>query len=118
MNQRGDSTDRTERRPHVFHRSEEAPLMRLKVRSLRRAVKGDLPIEFVSQRLTSYGGLELFGRYFRTLAIGARLRGALAALPSDYGSGRLALLVVGRLYVGARRLEHLQYLVGDPLVAR
>jgi hypothetical protein len=92
--------------------------MRLKVRSLRRAVKGDLPIEFVPQHLTSYGGLELFGRYFRKLTVGVRLRGALAALPSDYGSGRLALLVIGLLYVGARRLEHLQYLVGDPLIAR
>ena len=31
--------------------------MRLKVRTLRQAVKGDLPIEFVPQYLTSYGGL-------------------------------------------------------------
>ena len=92
--------------------------MRLKVRSLRRAVKGDLPIEFVPQRLTSYGGLELFQRYFRKLALVARLRAALASIPSDYGSARLALLVVGLFYVGARRLEHLQYLVGDPLIAR
>src|SRR4029450_11924819 len=91
-------------RAHVIHRFEEAPLMRLKVRSLRQAVKGDLPIEFVPQRLTSYGGLELVRRYVRKLAIIARLRAALAAIPSDYG--------------GARRLEHLQYLVGDPLVAR
>jgi hypothetical protein len=107
-----------ERRAHVIHRFEEAPLMRLKVRSLRRVVKGDLPIEFVAQRLTSYGGLELVHRYFRKLAIVTRLRAALAAIPSDYGSARLALLVIGLLYVGARRLEHLQYLVGDPLVAR
>jgi hypothetical protein len=92
--------------------------MRLKVRSLRQVVKGDLAIEFVSQRLTSYGGLELLQRYFRKLAIVGRLRAALAAIPSDYGSARLALLVVGLFYVGARRLEHLQYLVGDPLVAR
>jgi hypothetical protein len=48
----------------------------------------------------------------------ARLRAALAAIPSDYGSARLALLIVGLFYVGARRLEHLQYLGGDPLVAR
>jgi DDE family transposase len=107
-----------ERRAHVIHQCEEAPLMRLKVRSLRQAVKGDLSIEFVSQRLTSYGGLELFRRYFSNLAIVARLRAALAAIPSDYGSARLALLVVGLFYVGARRLEHLQYLVGDPFVAR
>jgi hypothetical protein len=92
--------------------------MRLKVRSLRQAVKGDLPIEFVPQRLTSYGGLELVRRYVRKLAIIARLRAALAAIPSDYGSARLALLIIGLFYVGARRLEHLQYLVGDPLVAR
>jgi hypothetical protein len=92
--------------------------MRLKVRSLRHVVKGDLPIEFVSQRLTSYGGLELARRYFRRLTIMTRLRAALAVIPSDYGSARLALLVIGLFYVGARRLEHLQYLVGDPLVAR
>ncbi len=92
--------------------------MRLKVRSLRQVVKGDLPIEFVPQRLTSYGGLELLRRYVQKLAIVGRLRTALATLPSDYGSARLALLVMTLFYVGARRLEHLQYLVGDPLVAR
>src|SRR5262245_57058861 len=118
MNQRGDSTHRTERRAHVIHRFEEAPLMRLKVRSLRRAVKGDLSIEFVPQQLTSYGGLELLGRYVRNVTLGARLRAALGAIPSDYGRARLALLVIGLFYVGARRLEHLQYLGGDPLVAR
>jgi Transposase DDE domain group 1 len=107
-----------ERRAHVIHQFEEAPLMRLKVRSLRQAVKGDLQIEFVPQRLTSYGGLELVRRYARKLAIVARLRTALAAIPSDYGSARLALLIMGLFYVGARRLEHLQYLVGDPVVAR
>ena len=92
--------------------------MRLKIRSLRRAVKGDLRIEFVPQRLTSYSGLELLTRYFRTLEVGVRLRRALAAIPSDYGGARLALLVIGLFYVGARRLEHVQYLVGDPLIAR
>ena len=69
--------------------------MRLKVRTLRQVVKGDLPIEFVPQRLTSYGGLELARRYVRRLAIVARLRAALAVIPSDYGSARLALLVIG-----------------------
>ena len=92
--------------------------MRLKVRTLRQAVKGDLRIEFVPQHLTSYGGLELVRRYVRKRELVVRLRTALAALPSDYGSARLALLVMSLFYVGARRLEHLQYLVGDPLVAR
>jgi hypothetical protein len=47
-----------------------------------------------------------------------RLRRALAAIPSDYGSARLALLLLGLFYVGARRLEHLRYLAGDPLIGR
>jgi len=92
--------------------------MRLKVRSLWRTVKDDLRIDFVPQQLTSYGGLELFSRYFRKLEVIGRLRRALAAIPSDYGSARLALLVVALFYVGARRLEHLRYLTGDPLIAR
>jgi len=92
--------------------------MRLKVRSLWRAVKDDLRIEFVPQQLTSYGGLELFSRYFRKVQVVAQLRRALAAIPSDYGSARLAVLILALFYVGARRLEHLRYLAGDPLVAR
>ena len=39
-------------------------------------------------------------------------------LGGDYGGARLALLLLALPYVGARRLEHLQYLVGDPLVRR
>jgi hypothetical protein len=92
--------------------------MRLKVRSLRRAVKGNLQIEFVPQQLTSYGGLELVARYFRQMNVVGRLRTALATVPSDFGSARLALLVVALFYVGARRMEHVRYVAGDPLVAR
>jgi hypothetical protein len=36
----------------------------------------------------------------------------------DYGGARLALLLLALPYVRARRLEPLQYLVGDPLVRR
>src|SRR5262249_59857778 len=118
MHQRGHSTHRMERCPHITFRFAEAPLMRLKVRSLWRPVKDDLRIEFVPQQLTSYGGLELISRYFRKLEVVARLRRALAAIPSDYGSARLAVLVVALLYIGARRLEHLRYVAGDPLLAR
>jgi hypothetical protein len=68
--------------------------------------------------LTSYGGLELVRRYLHRLDVMARLRRAVATVPSDYGGARLALLVVALFYVGARRLEHLRYLAGDPLIAR
>ena len=94
--------------------------MRLTIASLRRPVKGDLAIQFVPQALTSYSGLELLRRYVRRLDLAARLRAVLEArgLGGDYGSDRLGLLVLGLLYVGARRLEHLRYVAGDALLGR
>jgi hypothetical protein len=94
--------------------------MRLTVARLRRVVKADLPIEFVPQQLTSYGGLELLRRYFRLLGLHRRIRQAFNGygLGGDYGAGRLVLLVITLFVVGARRLEHLRYLAHDPLVAR
>src|SRR6266478_1161966 len=118
MHQRGESTDQKSRCPHITLRFEEAPLMRLSVGTLRQVVKRDLSIAFVPQQLTSYGGLELLRRYVRRLELPRRLQAACAALGGDYGSSRLGLLLLALLYVGARRLEHLQYLVGDPLVRR
>jgi hypothetical protein len=81
-------------------------------------VKRDVSIEFVPQQLTSYSGLELLRRYLRQLEVPRRLHRACAALGGDYSGARLGLLLMALLYVGARRLEHLQYLVGDPLVRR
>jgi Transposase DDE domain group 1 len=92
--------------------------MRLSVASLRRMIKGKLQVEFVPQDLTSYSGLELLRRYLRQLDLPHRLRAACASTGGDYGGGRLALLVLALLYVGARRLEHLRYVAGDPLIAR
>jgi hypothetical protein len=92
--------------------------MRLSVTSLHRMVKGKLHVEFARQELTSYSGLELFRRYLRQGDLPSRLRAAWAATGGDYGGGRLALLVLALLYTGARRLEHLRYLAGDPLIAR
>jgi hypothetical protein len=94
--------------------------MRLTVARLRRVVKADLPIEFVPQQLTSYGGLELLRRYFRLLGLHHRIRQAFSGygLGGDYGAGRLITLMIGLFVVGARRLEHLRYLAHDPLVAR
>ncbi len=92
--------------------------MRLSVASLRRMIKGNLHVEFVRQDLTSYSGLELLRRYLRQLDVPRRLRAACVATGGDYGGGRLALLILALFYVGARRLEHLRYVAGDPLLAR
>ena len=70
------------------------------------------------QALTSYGGLELLGPYLRRNDLVARLRQTFAGLRSDYGSPRIALVLLALFYVGARRLEHLRYLGGDPMVKR
>src|SRR5262245_18493563 len=118
MHQRGGSTDQKGRHPHVHPRFVEAPLMRLSVGTVRQVVKQDLPSAFVSQQLTSYGGLELVRRYLRRIDLARRLHAACAAVGGDYGGAGLALLLLARPYVGARRLEHLQYLVGDPRVRR
>ena len=62
--------------------------MRLRVGTLRQVVKRDLPIAFVPQQLTSYGGLELLRRYVRRIALPRRLQAACAALGGDYGGAR------------------------------
>jgi hypothetical protein len=77
-------------------------------------------VEFVRQELTSYSGLELLRRYFALLDVHRRIRQSFSAygLAGDYGCGRLVLLIIALLVVGARRLEHLRYLAQDPLVGR
>jgi hypothetical protein len=92
--------------------------MRLSVASLRRLVKRKLHVEFVEQELTSYSGLELLRRYLRQHEVPRRLRAACVYTGGDYGAGHLALLILALFYVGARRLEHLRYVAGDPLLAR
>src|SRR2546422_4991164 len=105
---------------HPTLATEEAGGMRLRIGVLRQRVKATLPIEFVPQRLTSYGGLELVRRYLHGLDLRRRADQLLAAagVRSDYGSGHVLLLVLALLVVGARRLEHLQYIGGGPPVGR
>src|SRR2546426_12751478 len=91
MHQRGFPTNQKSGRPHVTLSFTEAPLMRLSVGSLRQVVKRDLPIEFVPQQLTSYGGLELLHRYVRRLGLYPRVRRACADLGGDYGGGGVGL---------------------------
>jgi hypothetical protein len=94
--------------------------MRLTVSSLRRIFNRDLRIEFGSEKLTSYAGLEMIGRFLRRVEFARRVREAFAseALGGDYGTRRLVLVVIGLLLVGGRRLEHLQYVANDPLFGR
>src|SRR3989441_7205518 len=116
MHQRGFPTNQKSGRPHVTLSFTEAPLMRLSVGSLRQVVKRDLPIEFVPQQLTSYGGLELLHRYVRRLGLYPRLRRACADLGGDYGGARVDLLLLALFYVRGRRGGGLEdFLRGPPL---
>jgi Transposase DDE domain group 1 len=95
--------------------------MRLKVSSLRAVYNRDLRVEFGTEKLSSYGGLELLGRFLRSIDFGARLRGALRASAvdgGDYGGVQLTLVVMALLVVGARRLEHLRFVSHDLLFRR
>jgi hypothetical protein len=94
--------------------------MRLSVSSLRRVFNRDLRIEFGSEKLTSYAGLEVVARFLRRIEFARRLREAFKGCPQggDYGTKRLVMLVIGLLLVGGRRLEHLQYVASDPLFER
>jgi hypothetical protein len=95
--------------------------MRLKVSSLSRVYNRDLRIEFGAERLTSYGGLELISRFFRSIELSRRIRERLRVARmngGDYGGSHMVLLVIGLFFVGARRLEHLRFLATDPLFRR
>lgn len=94
--------------------------MRLGKRSCQAPVKRDLEIEFAAQKLTSYSGLELFDRFLRRIGLDRRLRGAFArhAISGDYSLTSVVRLLLGLLWIGGRRLSHVDYVRADPLVCR
>src|SRR5262245_23114502 len=94
--------------------------MRWRRADLRGRVNGNLALRFERTGLTSYAGLEFVRRYFARLGVAAMLRRELAAaLPrTDFGVPAMVLVVVALVISGGRRLRHLLYLDGDPLVLR
>jgi len=87
---------------------------------LRARVNGDLQLELSDVALTSYAGLELFGRYLRATRFNAVVRTAFAGLPpwGDFGAVAMVRLVIGLLVVGGRRLRHVAFVHDDPLFRR
>lgn len=93
--------------------------MKLSRHRIRARVKGELPIAFTDEALTSYSGLELFRRFFDRFWA-ERLKAVFAdrQFDSDYGSFRCMLVVVGMLLLGGSRLSHVRVLDRDPLYRR
>jgi hypothetical protein len=79
-----------------------------------------LQVEFSGSRLTSFAGLELLVRYLRNVKWNKLIRRHLGAVPlrGDFGVVAMVRLLVGLVIVGGRRLEHVSYLAGDPLIHR
>jgi hypothetical protein len=87
---------------------------------LRARVNGQLVLRYQRTGLTSFAGLEFVRRWLHRDGVVALLRHEFArALPAtDYGVVRIVLVILALLLSGGRRLRHLRYLAGDPLVLR
>lgn len=94
--------------------------MRYRKASLSAPVKSDLRVEFTESGLTSYAGLELLIRYFRSIRLNEAVRRHLggASLSGDYGVVAMVRLLLGLLIVGGRRLLHVDFVRGDTLFHR
>lgn len=86
---------------------------------MRAPVKGDLSLEFTDSRLTSYAGIEVLRRYLRACQLNQLLRRHLdPGLSGDFGLTAFVRLVLVLVIVGGRRLRHLEFLCGDPMILR
>lgn len=94
--------------------------MRQRKTEISARVNGDLRLEFTGTGLTSYAGLELLIRYFRAIDLNGLIRRHLGGrgLLGDYGVVVMVRLLLGLLIVGGRRLRHVSFLAGDPLLLR
>lgn len=100
--------------------NERPSTVRQRKLDLAARVNGDVALDFSDVALTSYAGLELFGRYLRQTRFNALVREVFRGTPTwgDYGLVAMVRLLVGLLVVGGRRLRHVAYVADDPLFRR
>ena len=94
--------------------------MRRKKADLLCRVNDNLEVEFTAEGLTSYVGLELLMGYLRNTKWNRQLRRYLSGVVSggDFGVVGLCRRILGLMVVGGRRLRHLDFLRGDPMIQR
>jgi len=94
--------------------------MRFRRADLRGRVNGNLQLRFEHKGLTSYAGLEFVRRYLSMIGLVGMLRRELGGVMprSDFGAPTMILVILALLISGGRRLRHLLYLDGDPMVLR
>lgn len=106
---------------HRLNHPARRPLqVRLSRADFHSACKSFFRLEFASQDITAFGGLELIGRYFRLIGLHRRVQSVFAryGMGGDYRAIDMILVIVGLILAGGRRLDHLNYLCEDPLVKR
>lgn len=94
--------------------------MRLSRADFYSPCKSFLRIEFASQDITAYGGLELIRRYLGIIDLHRRVQAVFSRyeMGGDYRAIDMILVIIGLILVGGHRLEHLSYVCEDPLVKR
>jgi len=94
--------------------------VRLSRADFRCACKSFLRIEFASQDITAFGGLELIRRYLGLIKFSGRVESVLGryGFGGDYRAIDMILVIMGLILAGGRRLDHLNYLCEDPVVKR
>jgi hypothetical protein len=94
--------------------------MRLRKRDSRRRVNSEVPIEFGAERLTSFSGLEFLNRFLRRIDFNSGLRTAFrrGGFSGDYSLTAMIRLIITLLWVGGRRLSHVEYVRHDQLFSR
>lgn len=87
---------------------------------IRARVNANLEIDFAPESLTSHGGLEMMIRYLRKVGWNDQLRRRPGNWVSggDYGTPGMCQAILGLFLLGGRRLRHLDFLRGDPLMHR
>ena len=94
--------------------------MRFSKRVIQQRNHGNLRVEFAHQDITSYSGLELFRRYVRLIDLHRRVQRSFRDqhLSGDYGLFSMMLVFFVLWLTGGRRLSHVGWISGDPLVER
>lgn len=94
--------------------------MRYKKRSLIARRNKILPIRFIRQDMTTYAGLTLIDHYLRLFQINFRLQKAMKSygFRGDYGIGNILFILLIMIFIGAERIQHIDYLKDDPLFRR
>jgi hypothetical protein len=100
--------------------NERPPSVRHRKADLHRSVKGQLEFQFTGRGLTSYAGIEVLGRFLQLCRLNRLLRRHLqpVGLPGDFRFVAMIRLILVLVIVGGRRLRHVEFLRGDPMIER